>query len=84
VNPAHAARWLRPAGGFSYSLSIFSKGFPMFYIICPFCQARIEIPASAVGPDRSDPWNVTSCDECSMTFDYDDEEVLSDGEQATA
>lgn len=49
----------------------------MFFITCPFCQARIEIPADAVGPDRADLFNVTSCDECGMSFDYDDEEVMA-------
>ena len=56
----------------------------MFYVICPTCQAKVEIPADAFGPDRTDLYNVTHCDECRITFDYDDEEVLNDGEQATA
>lgn len=50
----------------------------MFYILCPSCQAKIEIPADAVGPDRTDPWNVIGCDECGVLFDYDDSEVLRD------
>jgi len=50
----------------------------MFYITCPYCDARIEIPANAVGPDRTDPWNVICCDDCSITFDYDDEEVIEE------
>jgi predicted Zn finger-like uncharacterized protein len=50
----------------------------MFYITCPYCDARIEIPANAVGPDRTDPWNVIRCDDCDVTFDYDDEEVIEE------
>lgn len=51
----------------------------MFFIVCPFCQARVEIPADAVGLDRSDLFNVTSCDGCGLSFDYDDEEVTDEG-----
>jgi hypothetical protein len=47
----------------------------MFYVLCPNCNARVEIPLSAVGPERTDLWNVSSCDECGISFDYDDEEV---------
>jgi predicted Zn finger-like uncharacterized protein len=47
----------------------------MFFVQCPRCGTPIEVPSDAVGPDRSDPWNVIGCDECSLTFDYDDEEV---------
>ena len=50
----------------------------MFYITCPYCAARIEIPANAVGSERTDPWNVIQCDDCSITFDYDDEEVTEE------
>jgi predicted Zn finger-like uncharacterized protein len=49
----------------------------VFYVICPTCQACVEIPADAVGPDRTDPWNVVRCDECDAGFDYDDEEVFA-------
>lgn len=49
----------------------------MYYIPCPFCQTPIEIPADAVGPDRTDLFNVVSCYECGTGFDDDDEEVLS-------
>ena len=55
-----------------------SKGFAMFYVICPTCQARVEIPADAVGPDRSDSWNVVRCDECNTGFDYDDDDVFAE------
>lgn len=48
----------------------------MFYVICPCCQSQVEIPDDAVGPDRSDPWNVAHCDECGNAFDYDDEDVI--------
>ena len=50
----------------------------MFYVICPTCEARVEIPADAVGPDRTDPWNVVQCDECDAGFDYDDEDVFTE------
>jgi hypothetical protein len=50
----------------------------MFYILCPFCQAKVEIPADAVGPNRTDLFNVTRCDDCDAAFDYDDEEVIAD------
>ncbi len=52
----------------------------MFYVICPICGARVEIPASACGPDRVDLYNVTECDECSTGFDYDDEDVQLDAD----
>jgi len=50
----------------------------MFYVLCPGCQEKVEIPADAVGPDRSDPWNVIACDECRLSFDYNDEDVLTE------
>ncbi len=50
----------------------------MFYVTCPTCETRVEIPAVAVGPDRTDPWNVVQCDECNAGFDYDDEDVFAD------
>jgi hypothetical protein len=50
----------------------------MFYVICPLCNAKVEIPDNAVGPDRTDLYNVVACDDCECTFDYDDEEVLAD------
>jgi hypothetical protein len=50
----------------------------MFYVICPYCQSHVEIPANAVGPNRTDPWNVVGCDDCDITFDYDDEDVIEE------
>ena len=50
----------------------------MYYVICPECKAEVEIPPDAVGPERTDPWNVTQCLECSLSFNYDDEEVVAD------
>lgn len=47
----------------------------MFFVICPDCQAQIEIPDDAVGPSRTDLWNVVGCDDCGTIFDYDDDEV---------
>jgi len=49
----------------------------MFYVLCPRCGAAVDISADAVGPHRTDLWNVTSCDECDFAFDYDDVEVQS-------
>jgi len=50
----------------------------MFYVMCPACHAEVEIPPDAVGPERLDLFNVIRCCECSMAFDYDDEEVIHD------
>ncbi len=47
----------------------------MFYVVCPECQCHVEIPGDAVGPERTDPWNVVGCDECDTVFDYDDEDI---------
>ena len=52
----------------------------MYYVICPTCEARVEIPANAIGPNRSDPWNVVQCDDCDTGFDYDDEDVIDEPE----
>lgn len=49
----------------------------MFYVICLRCQSKVEIPADAVGPDRTWLWNVTYCEECGLSFDYDDDEVMT-------
>jgi hypothetical protein len=56
----------------------------MFYVICPECGCRTEIPADAIGPERVDLFNVTRCDECPASFDYDDDDVLTDDEQSSA
>jgi len=47
----------------------------MFFVTCPGCGSAVEIPDNAVGPQRTDPWNVCRCDECTLAFDYEDEEV---------
>ena len=47
----------------------------MFFVRCPTCGSEVEIPANAVGSERTDPWNIVGCDECSVAFDYDDAEV---------
>jgi hypothetical protein len=57
---------------------------PIFYVICPTRQACVENPPDAVSPEHPDPFNVTNRDDCGIIFDYDDEEVTSDGTQATA
>ena len=56
----------------------------MFYVICPTCQARVEIPAEAVGADRTDLFNTICCDECDTGFDYDDEEIAHDPRRSRA
>lgn len=50
----------------------------MFYVTCPECHSQVEIPANAIGPERTDLFNVVSCDDCGASFDYDDEEVVAD------
>ena len=50
----------------------------MFYVLCPNCGSHVEVPNSAVGTNRTDPWNVILCDACDMSFDYDDQEVHDD------
>lgn len=50
----------------------------MYYVIYPKCGAKVEIPDTAVGQDRTDPWNVVGCDDCHITFDDDDEEVIAE------
>jgi predicted Zn finger-like uncharacterized protein len=49
----------------------------MYFVLCPNCEATVEIPENAIGRQRSDPWNVVGCDECGSTFDYANEEVQS-------
>lgn len=50
----------------------------MYYVICPTCDARVEVSINAVGPGRTDLWNVVACDICNTGFDYDDEEVFAE------
>lgn len=47
----------------------------MMFVLCPTCEARVEIFPEAFGPDRTDLYNVDLCPECGTSFDYDDEEV---------
>ncbi len=56
----------------------------MFYVICPCCNERVEVPESAVGPERTDPWNVVECELCDTGFSYDDDEVIEADETAPA
>lgn len=44
----------------------------MFYVLCPTCGDRVEIPSDAVGPERTDRL------ECLTAFDYPDEHVQVD------
>lgn len=48
----------------------------MYYVICPHCESNVEVGDQAVGPERSDPWNVVACPDCGLSFDFDDEEVF--------
>ncbi len=48
----------------------------MFVVRCPECGKLTEIPPEAVGPNRTDLWNVTRCDYCPVSFGYDDEDVF--------
>ena len=50
----------------------------MHYVICPECKAQAEVSPDAVGPERTWLFNVTYCDECGLSFSYDDEEVITD------
>lgn len=50
----------------------------MYYVICPTCEARVEVAANAIGLGRRDFWNVIACDECGTGFDYDDGEVVAE------
>ncbi len=54
----------------------------MFFVPCPRCGAPVDIPSEAIGPNRTDYWNVTRCDECDFSFDYDDVEVQTSSEDA--
>lgn len=54
----------------------------MFHVICPECGFQIEIPADAVGPSRTDPWNIAACVNCNLSFDYDDHEVIGQEQPA--
>jgi hypothetical protein len=47
----------------------------MFFVVCPGCGSAVEIPETAVGPERTDLWNVCRCDVCNLSFDYDDQEL---------
>ncbi len=49
----------------------------VYFVFCPECGDRVPLPPQAVGPNRSDLWNVVTCLNCSTSFDYDCIEVLS-------
>ncbi|MBC7854042.1 MAG: hypothetical protein IAF94_11440 [Pirellulaceae bacterium] len=53
----------------------------MFYVLCPCCGARVEVPSEAIGPGRRRLWNVIVCDTCDASFDYDDEDIQTEDEQ---
>ena len=47
----------------------------MYFVQCPRCGSPVEIPPDAVGPERTDPYNVVGCLDCGLSFDFDDEDV---------
>ncbi|MBX7165949.1 MAG: hypothetical protein K1X74_06330 [Pirellulales bacterium] len=47
----------------------------MYFVQCPQCGAKVEIPDDAVGPDRTDLYNIAGCLDCDTGFDYWDDEV---------
>lgn len=47
----------------------------LFFVLCPCCESRVDVPAGAVGSRRGDPWNVVLCDVCDAAFDYDDGDI---------
>lgn len=47
----------------------------MYYVICPNCGSHVEVLDNAVGEDRTELFNITVCEDCDLSFDYDDEEV---------
>lgn len=61
----------------SLLLRLCRKEALMFFVPCPNCGTPAEIPADAIGLEREDPWNVISCFECGIVFDYEDCEVQS-------
>ena len=52
----------------------------MYFVPCPGCGSPVEIPADAVGPERTDLWNVVECDACELAFDYENAEVQRSSE----
>ena len=49
----------------------------VFYVLCPECGARVPLPPQAVGPSRSDLWNVVACCNCCAPLEISCEEILS-------
>jgi transcription elongation factor Elf1 len=50
----------------------------MFYVHCPLCCNKVEIPENAVAEDRTDLFNIVVCDVCDLSFDYDDQKVVEE------
>lgn len=46
---------------------------PSYYLLCPFCGARIDLP-----DDETDPWQVVGCYECDTLFDFASDEILKE------
>lgn len=49
----------------------------MLFVPCPRCGAVVELSPESFGPDRDVLGNVMRCDECELSFNYDDVEVQS-------
>ena len=47
----------------------------MFFVLCPCCESRVEVPSDATDPQREQLWNVIVCETCDAAFDYDDDDV---------
>jgi len=45
---------------------------PTYFIPCPFCGARIDLPDD----EPEDLFKVTRCDECDRSFDYEPKDVV--------
>ena len=56
----------------------------MFYVLCPYCHGRIEIAATANGPDCSQASNLAGCDDCGETFFFEGREVAQEQQPEAA
>jgi hypothetical protein len=53
----------------------------MFYVVCPCCDSRVEVPTDSVGESRTDLFNVIVCDLCDASFDYDEDDISEQDER---
>lgn len=53
----------------------------MFYVVCPLCCHKVEVPAVAAATVPSHgPFHIVLCDICDLSFDYADEQVIEEDE----